>query len=113
MILKNCKVFLGDGEFHDCELRFGKTIDGAGKFEGEGLDLGGAYVVPGYVDIHSHGCMNRDFSDGDPEAMAVASSYYAQNGHYHDAQGASAHAGDGLREERGSPARRALRGCEP
>ena len=45
MILKNCKVFLGDGEFHDCELRFGKTIDGAGKFEGEGLDLGGAYVV--------------------------------------------------------------------
>ena len=80
MILKNCKVFLGDGEFHDCELRFGKTIDGAGKFEGEGLDLGGAYVVPGYVDIHSHGCMNRDFSDGDPEAMAVASSYYAQNG---------------------------------
>ena len=80
MILKNCKVFLGDGEFHDCELLFGKTIDGAGKFEGEGLDLGGAYVVPGYVDIHSHGCMNRDFSDGDPEAMAVASSYYAQNG---------------------------------
>lgn len=71
MLLKNGKVFLRDGKFHECTLSFGKTIDGVGEFNGEGVDVQGCYVVPGYVDIHSHGNMNRDFSDGDPEALAL------------------------------------------
>ena len=80
MLIKNGKVFLRDGKFHDCALSFSKTIEGVGEFEGEGLDASGCYVVPGYVDIHSHGAMNRDFSDGDPEALGIISRYYAENG---------------------------------
>lgn len=80
MLIKNGKVFLRDGKFHDCALSFGETVEGVGEFEGEGLDASGCYVVPGFVDIHTHGAMGRDFSDGDPEALAVTSRYYAENG---------------------------------
>lgn len=46
MLIKNGKVFLRDGKFHDCTLSFGKTVEGVGEFEGEGLDASGCYVVP-------------------------------------------------------------------
>ena len=36
MLIKNGKVFLRDGKFHDVALSFGKTIEGVGEFEGEG-----------------------------------------------------------------------------
>ena len=80
MLIKNGKVFLRDGKFHDCALSFGETVEGVGEFEGDGLDASGCYVVPGFIDIHTHGAMGRDFSDGDPEALAVTSRYYAENG---------------------------------
>ena len=73
MLIKNGKVFLSDGKFHDCALRFGAQVEEIGAFDGEGCDASGCYVIPGLVDVHSHGAMNRDFSDGDPEALGVAS----------------------------------------
>ena len=33
--------------------------------EEEGVDLQGAYVIPGLVDVHNHGNSGADFSDGD------------------------------------------------
>ena len=80
MLIKNGKVFLSDGKFHDCALRFGAQVEEIGAFDGEGCDASGCYVIPGLVDVHTHGAMNRDFSDGDPEALGVASKYYAENG---------------------------------
>lgn len=80
MLIKNGKVFLSDGKFHDCALRFGAQVEETGAFDGEGCDASGCYVIPGLVDVHTHGAMNRDFSDGDPEALGVASKYYAENG---------------------------------
>ena len=38
------------------------------------------YVLPGLVDIHSHGCAGYDFSDGDPEGLAAMGRYYAAHG---------------------------------
>ncbi len=35
----------------------------------DGIDLAGARVIPGLVDLHLHGCLNSDTSDGDPEAL--------------------------------------------
>ena len=34
MLIKNGKVFLRDGKFHDCALSFGETVEGVGEFEG-------------------------------------------------------------------------------
>ena len=46
MLIKNGKVFLSDGKFHDCALRFGAQVEEIGAFDGEGCDASGCYVIP-------------------------------------------------------------------
>ena len=45
-----------------------------------GTDLGGAYVIPGLVDIHTHGAANADFSDGDAEGLKRMAAHLAKCG---------------------------------
>jgi N-acetylglucosamine-6-phosphate deacetylase len=45
-----------------------------------GTDLGGAKVLPGLVDAHTHGAAGADFSDGDPDGLTRMAAYLAQNG---------------------------------
>ncbi|MEZ4628296.1 MAG: hypothetical protein R2912_09535 [Eubacteriales bacterium] len=45
-----------------------------------GVDLDGAYVVPGFIDIHLHGNSGHDFSDGDFEGLTAIARYLAKNG---------------------------------
>lgn len=51
-------------------------------FAGErtGIDLQGVYVLPGLVDIHIHGAMGADFSDGDGDGLVRMGRYLAQEG---------------------------------
>lgn len=48
--------------------------------EEEGVDLQGAYVIPGLVDVHNHGNSGFDFSDGDYAGLVAMAKYLAQNG---------------------------------
>ena len=43
-------------------------------------DLGGALVLPGLIDIHTHGNSGADFSDGDPEGLRRMARFLARNG---------------------------------
>ena len=44
------------------------------------IDVSDKIVGPGLVDIHCHGALNTDFSDGDPEGITKASEYHLQMG---------------------------------
>lgn len=80
MLIKNAKVFVGK-EFVDGDVRFGTTIEAVGTLEGAAdYDAAGCYVIPGLVDIHTHGAMGEDFSDGNPAGMQPMADYYAAHG---------------------------------
>lgn len=44
-----------------------------------GTDLQGREVTPGFIDIHTHGCLGHDTMDG-PDAVKAMSRFYLQNG---------------------------------
>lgn len=68
MIIGNAKLFL-DGAFQEGSLTFENgVITAVGPAQGPcDLDAGGKYLVPGFLDVHTHGAMNEDFSDGGPK----------------------------------------------
>ena len=80
MLIKNGKVFVGN-TFQDADIEFDKTISAVGSLEGTAdLDASGCYVVPGFVDIHTHGAVGEDFSDGKPQGLQPIADFYAANG---------------------------------
>lgn len=80
MLLKNAQVFVGKS-FVKADILFDETIRAIGTLEGTAdIDAEGAYVIPGLVDIHTHGAMGEDFSDGKAEGMQPMADYYAAHG---------------------------------
>ena len=89
MIYRNAEVFV-DGHFRICDFEVldGKiaaignpylpAIDEAAGDEETNLD--GCWVIPGLVDVHTHGSMNADFSDGDYEGLKEMAAYLAGSG---------------------------------
>lgn len=72
MIIKRGKVFQEDGNFLEQTLYVNdhRLVDKAEyQYDGEVIDAEGLLVLPGLVDIHSHGAAGEDFSDGNPEGI--------------------------------------------
>ena len=81
MIIKNVKVYGEDFHFHPGDVviedgLFCETASGSGEV----VDGGGAYAIPGLIDIHFHGCMGADVCDNDPEALRTIAEYEASIG---------------------------------
>ena len=70
MYYKNAKIYTQDfrfqaGAFSVENGRFAEILPES--VPADAVDLQGAYVIPGLVDVHNHGNSGRDFSDGDYE----------------------------------------------
>lgn len=85
MLIYNGLVFTDDCRFARLDLEFQDGVitrlAPAGSLAmGEGIDAGGGFVLPGLVDIHSHGCMGQDFCDANPEGIETMLEFYGSKG---------------------------------
>ena len=81
MIIKNGLVFTGT-EFKQKDLYTDGSVitDAYSDFDSEIVDATDLYVIPGLTDVHFHGCMGQDFSNGTIEAIETIAKYEASQG---------------------------------
>ena len=65
------------GGFSVENSKFSKVLE---KQAEDAIDLNEDYVIPGLIDIHTHGNSGIDFSDGNYEGNVKMASYLAKNG---------------------------------
>lgn len=83
MIVKNGIVFGEDGTFQKRDLYIDRNrivVDENGLNDNNVINAEGLYVIPGLVDVHSHGAVGCDFSDGDPEGLYRILAYERAHG---------------------------------
>ena len=83
MFYKNARIFCNDftfreGAFEVVDGKFGAILPDC--VPEDAVDLQGATVIPGLIEVHSHGNSNVDFSDGDYEGLKTMAAYYASVG---------------------------------
>lgn len=74
-VYKNVKLC---GELTDISVKDGKIAQ-IGKCDGAGVDMGGLEIYPGLIDVHCHGMLGFDTTDGE-DRLAEMSDYLLAHG---------------------------------
>ncbi len=74
MILNNALI---KGELKSVEIKDGKITKISDTALSGGFDIGGRRLIPGLIDIHTHGCLGVDTMDAD---FAPMCRFYAEHG---------------------------------
>lgn len=85
MLFRGGRVFTGEKfEQTDVRVEDGKIEKvGAGLSEKAGeevIELGEDLLIPGFIDLHTHGCMGYDFSTADREEIDKMCAFYFSKG---------------------------------
>ena len=83
MVYKNARIFCSDGNFRIgafevLEGKFGRIL--LSDIPEDATDLQGMTVIPGLVDVHIHGAVGADLSDGDYDGLARMAQHLAACG---------------------------------
>ena len=83
MFYQNAKIYTQDFHFHLGAFsvedgRFAQVLPES--VPEDAVDLHGAYVIPGLIDVHNHGNSGKDFSDGDYEGLKTMAAYLGRCG---------------------------------
>lgn len=82
MLIKNLKIYTEDAQFSNGELAFvdGIFVDANALTDSEVIDGEGLYAIPGLVDLHLHGALGGDASDGSLQALEQMAAYELYQG---------------------------------
>ena len=82
MFYTNARIFVDNefrmGAFEVVDGRFGAILPE--NVPADAIDLGGATVIPGLIEVHSHGAMGYDFSDGSYEGLVEIARFFLSCG---------------------------------
>lgn len=83
MFYKNARIYTADHCFRQGAFEVKGGVFGSvlpDEVPEDAVDLGGATVIPGLVDVHIHGAVGTDFSDADAAGLQRMAAYLAKEG---------------------------------
>lgn len=79
MKITNGNVFVSNNKLEKCDIYIQNGVF-CESANGDVIDADGCYVIPGFIDIHMHGAVGADASDGDIASLEKMSAFLAKNG---------------------------------